>query len=177
MYSKLLCDVQQGYKGDLCGVCARGYGMTSPFSCSRCQGANTSVDVSTGELILETSANKAGLTGLYIFYWVALTAWCWFSVWSALPDDEQHAAAAGCTSKKAAVSDAASGSRGTDAAGTAAKTVEGHFYATYTVSACARCGALPDEQAKPLDVVKVSFQVQAAAYWSGRNLQALKQWQ
>jgi hypothetical protein len=139
------------------------------------------LNVSSGELTSNPSASKTGLTGLYIFYWVALTAWCWFSVWSALPDYEQQTAAAGCAIKSAAASDAASaaasdaasGSRGADAtAGIAAQTVDGGFNATGTVSACANCGALPDEQAEPLDVVKVSFQIQAAAYWSGRIMQA-----
>lgn len=170
MYSKLLCDVQQGNKGDLCGVCARGYGMTSPFSCSRCQGAQTSVDASTGQLVLDRSANKAGITGLYIFYWVALTAWCWFSVWSALPDDEKQAAAGGRT-PEASLCEAGSGSTGAPAAAvTEAKTVEGSFEVADSTAACTNCGAAPDEQAEPLDVVKVRFKIQAAGTWSGRTV-------
>jgi hypothetical protein len=71
--------------------------MTSPFSCSRCQGVQVKDSLSpTGEVELQTPIDKAGLEGLYIFYWVALTGWCWFSVWSALPDKEQQAQRGSC---------------------------------------------------------------------------------
>jgi hypothetical protein len=179
-YSQLLCDVKQGYKGDLCGVCAKGFGMTSPFSCSRCQGVKVteSFNVSTGELNLQTSINKAGLAGLYIFYWVALTAWCWFSVWSALPDEDQQVPsdnlASGDTEAPKsgnvpALHRAAAAGEHKSASDTAAvgdrnvKAVDVMTSDSFrSMEACWKCGAgqdcaAPDEQAQPLDVVKVSF--------------------
>jgi hypothetical protein len=181
MYSKLLCDVKQGYKGDLCGVCAHGFGMTSPFSCSRCLGVQVKdiQSVATGQLVLQAPIDKASLGGLYIFYCVALTAWCWFSVWTAVEDAEPQlpkasrtaapteASECGATSSAVSVSSSAAAAskqaRHSDSAAAAgggggdeAKTVDADSVASVKEQACARCGAAPDERADPLDVVKVS---------------------
>lgn len=82
-YSSLLCAVGEGYEGAVCGTCAIGYGMTSPFNCNACLGA-------------KQPASKAYLSMVYIIYWVLLSVWLGLSVWSAMPsndkeqDDEPH---------------------------------------------------------------------------------------
>jgi hypothetical protein len=152
MYSKLLCDVENGYKGDLCGVCARGYGMTSPFSCSYCQGAQADYSKTTGDLVLIKEPSRGGLSGLYIFYWVALTAWCCLSVWAALPSER-------ATPSSSHASSRLHGSRSADyVGGSAADAKVMTDVCTSCSTPCPICKATPDvvkEPVEPLDVVKV----------------------
>ena len=81
IYTQQQCSGKDGYDGLLCGVCTAGYGMTTPFTCKKC--LTSSPDTTTPHL--------AGISGLYVFFWVVLTAWYVFTVWIALPATTSNA--------------------------------------------------------------------------------------
>jgi hypothetical protein len=77
-YGLRLCAATEGYEGILCGTCRPGFGQTSPFTCKQCFGTEVSRET------LLKGPDLAGISGLYVMYWVVLTAWYLFSVWSAM---------------------------------------------------------------------------------------------
>lgn len=82
-YSNALCDRHSGYTGVLCGVCIKGFGTTSPFSCSKCLGAHFSQD-QLGNLQVQ-QPGPAGISGLYFAYWFVLTCWLLLCVRFSVP--------------------------------------------------------------------------------------------
>jgi hypothetical protein len=67
------CDKKEGYFGLFCGTCLKGYGSTAPFQCQHCAGADKHGVVSKGTI-----------SGLWVYYWVILTAWYVFTVSTSL---------------------------------------------------------------------------------------------
>lgn len=68
------CARQQGYYGLFCGSCLKGYGSTAPFQCNHCEGADSNGVVSKGTM-----------SGLWLLYWFALSAWYTFTVMTSRP--------------------------------------------------------------------------------------------
>lgn len=84
-YTSQLCDTDAGYQGIYCGSCVPGYGMTSPFQCRRCARATTTRH-SNGPTRVAGPPSRGTISGLWVFYWICLTAWYAFAVWSSMPD-------------------------------------------------------------------------------------------
>jgi hypothetical protein len=91
-YYTQLCDYKEGYGGVLCGKCMRpGFGMTAPFKCSRCIGSTYLPDGSVAGQAGRPS--RAGISMLYLAYWVPLTCWMLFTVrFSVLLPGQKHQA-------------------------------------------------------------------------------------
>lgn len=81
-YLEQQCAVSEGYTGLYCGVCVKSYGMTSAFNCKKCLTKPKVGSPSTYRGAEQV--NGAGTVGMYLMYWVLLTAWYVFSVWSSL---------------------------------------------------------------------------------------------
>lgn len=70
--------------GPLCGVCAQGFGSTAPFNCQHCYSAKLHATAHADDGVTqEARPNKVDMSLLYVWYWVALTFWCLWSIGSA----------------------------------------------------------------------------------------------
>lgn len=83
-YTRQLCDEPEGYQGVMCGVCVKGFGVTGPFKCRKCLGAQSADPSNPAKASKPPSL--AGISGLYFFYWFVLTGWYVFTVWTCMPE-------------------------------------------------------------------------------------------
>jgi len=81
VYLRQQCNQEDGYRGLFCGTCIKGYGMTAPFQCKKCAGAKATVEKNGTATV---SHDRGAISGLWVFYWVALTGWYVFTVWTVM---------------------------------------------------------------------------------------------